>query len=1751
LFTAAVLLGSLLVGSTAFGQAVRSGNTFDISAGGWGRFTDVAWDPTNRVYLVVWGAFGTVRGRFVSADGTPLGPAPFDVDATTAYANTPAVTYDADDGVFMVVWQDNRINDQIPVIFGRALSYQSSGIPTFRGPDFRLSEFVFSTSPPSVAYSPSSREFLVVYHAGVNDIRGLRYTVDGVLLGGGIAVSSTAEYESRPAVTWNSAADEFYVVYPYWIDAVNQGGVKGQRVKAGTGVLLGGAFEIDPLAAGQNGPVDVAYDPANNRYFVAFYRSIPSGYVTLGRIVDAANTSGASRFTIANTGTYVSLGMDRNPSTGSFFTAFGHHDKLELYGAEATEGGVSTGMFRVTDTGQEPALPGQLGSDYARVAAASDRPEWLVTGVKLNFPTIGQRIQAGSSSPTFSKATPANGATTQPNALTLTWGMMPGASYEVCVDTVNNNACDTTWQVAGYATTLGLSGLADGTYYWQVRANAGGVITNANYEAWWSFAVGAAPPALFSKLAPTDGMTGLTSTVTLTWSAAAGATGYQLCVDTVRDGSCTTQWVSVGLVTSSALTGQPNGTRYWQVRALIGSPPYPLADNGVEYGFTVGGTPPATFGKVSPANNATGLGSSVTATWATMAGATEYQGCLDTVNDGNCNTSWQSAGTSTSWGLANLANGTYYWQVRALTTSGWVLADSGVEWKFTVGGTTSPTFGKLAPGNGTSGLGSAVTLTWSALTDAGYYVCWDTTNNNTCDGTWWPNGGSTARALTGLANGTYYWQVRAQTASGTTEGDNSTWWSFTVGAAPPPAAFGKTTPANGATGLASAVTLTWGSASGATAYQVCLDTTNDNACSTTWQSAGSATTLAQSGLVNGVYYWQVRAQNAAGTTDADGGTWWSFRVGPVPPTFAKTSPADSTSGLGSSVTLTWSPLTDAGYSVCWDTTNNNTCDGAWWPNGGAAARTLTGLANGTYYWQVRAQTASGTSEGDGGTWWSFTVGGSQPPLTFAKASPANGATGLGSALTLAWGSSTGATGYQVCVDALNDGTCNTAWQSAGTATSWGLASLGDGTYYWQVRAQNAGGTTDADAGTWWAFTVASAQLPAAFGKASPANGATGGQGSAVTLAWAASSGVTGYQVCVDATNDNSCNTTWQSVGTVTSFGLSGLANGLYYWQVRAQNASGTTEADGGSWWSFRMGVAPPPFNKVSPAGGTSGLGSAVTLTWLALTDAGYWVCWDTTNNNTCDGTWWPNGAGTARALSGLANGTYYWQVRAQTASGTFEGDSGTWWSFTVGGTQPPTAFGKVSPASGATGLGSALTLAWGSANGATGYQVCVDTTNDNACGATWQSAGTANSYGLSGLAGGTYYWQVRAQDAAGTTDADGGTWWVFTVASTAPPAAFGKTSPATGATGQGGTLTLAWGSSTGATGYQVCVDAINDNACSSTWQSAGTVTSYGLSGLAAGTYYWQVRAQNASGTAEADGGTFWAFTVAATGQTFDKTSPASGASGLGSSVTLTWSASTDAGYWVCWDTTNNNTCDGVWWPNGAGTARALSGLANGTYYWQVRAQTASGTFEGDSGAWWAFTVGGTQQPPSAFGKSLPASGTTGLGSAVTLAWGSSTGATGYDVCVDTTDDGACGSTWQSAGAAASFGLNGLAAGTYYWQVRAENASGTTYADAGTWWSFSVSSTPALFGKLAPVNGAAGLGSSVTLTWSAVADAGYWVCWDTTNDNTCDGAWWPNGGVSARALAGLPAGTYYWQVRAQRSSGTVGADNGMWWTFTVR
>jgi peptide/nickel transport system substrate-binding protein len=303
--------------------------------------------------------------------------------------------------------------------------------------------------------------------------------------------------------------------------------------------------------------------------------------------------------------------------------------------------------------------------------------------------------------------------------------------------------------------------------------------------------------------------------------------------------------------------------------------------------------------------------------------------------------------------------------------------------------------------------------------------------------------------------------------------------------------------------------------------------------------------------------------------------------------------------------------------------------------------------------------------------------------------------------------------------------------------------------------------------------------------------------------------------------------------------------------------------------TFDWDIKPGAFSKTSPVNGATGQPANPTLSWGTSSDASsYQYCIDTTNDSTCNTTWTSTGMNTSVALSGLSSGTYYWAVRSKNTAGTVVANKFNgvpWWSFIVSSSLPG-AFNKISPTNGATGQPSNPTLSWGTSSGATSYQYCIDTANDNTCNTTWTSTGTNKSVALSGLSSGKYYWAVRSKNTAGTVVANkfnGLPWWSFTVTS-ALPGAFSKISPANGIGGQPSNPTLTWGASSGATSYQYCIDMVNDNVCGASWISAGTNLSAALNSLIPGKYYWAVRSKNASGTVVANkfnGLPWWSFTV--------------------------------------------------------------------------------------------------------------------------------------------------------------------------------------------------------------------------------------------------------------------------------------------------
>jgi len=93
---------------------------------------------------------------------------------------------------------------------------------------------------------------------------------------------------------------------------------------------------------------------------------------------------------------------------------------------------------------------------------------------------------------------------------------------------------------------------------------------------------------------------------------------------------------------------------------------------------------PDPFGKSAPADGAK-LSSIPTLSWGISSGADEYEYCLDTTNNGSCDTGWVSTGSDRSVTPSGWSNNTpFYWQVRSNNVNGTEYATGGNWWSYTV-----------------------------------------------------------------------------------------------------------------------------------------------------------------------------------------------------------------------------------------------------------------------------------------------------------------------------------------------------------------------------------------------------------------------------------------------------------------------------------------------------------------------------------------------------------------------------------------------------------------------------------------------------------------------------------------------------------------------------------------------------------------------------------------------------------------------------------------------------------------------------------------------------------------------------------------------------------------------------------------------------------------------------------------------------------------------------------------------------------
>ena len=656
---------------------------------------------------------------------------------------------------------------------------------------------------------------------------------------------------------------------------------------------------------------------------------------------------------------------------------------------------------------------------------------------------------------------------------------------------------------------------------------------------------------------------------TISWSAAAGATGYNVKRSSTSGSGYTTEGAPYAAATSPFVsTGLASGTTYYFVVSAVNTIATCESVNSAEVSVLPSGncTPPP-----APHVTATSLDGQVELTWTASAGVTSCD-VARSVNSGTGYVSVATASTANHYTDINLSNGTTYFYVVTASNGSCSSANST---EVSASPTCKP---PAAPTNlAANANNGAVALTWTAPAGA---ISFRILRSRSGDTGYSLVGTSGAASYTdaSVTNGVVYSYVVAAS-----NGSCSSANSAPVSAAP------ACTPPSRPTNLVATpgnaqVALAWvASTGGATSYQVLRSKTAGGPYTTiaTPVSAG----FTDNSLVNGTtYYYVVNASNGA-CLSAN-----SAEVSAVPACVPPPVPTIQTATPGDGqVTLSW---TASAGAVLYAVQRSAVTGG---PYGNLASPTRTSytdspLTNGTtYYYVVRANNGACASDPSD-------EASAKPVAACTQAAPTGVTATAGSKqVALTWAAATGASSYSIG----RSTTSGTGYASVGTVAAPTTtfvdtdSALSNGTKYYYVVSAGNGACTSPNSTEVFATPVC---VPPAVPTAitATANQSTG----AITVSWGTVAAATGYTV----SRGTSAAGPFSAVSTnktAASFTDSGVATGTtYYYVVSASNSGGACSSASSS-PAVSAGACSAPS---APSDVTARAGiSRVTVSWASST----------------------------------------------------------------------------------------------------------------------------------------------------------------------------------------------------------------------------------------------------------------------------------------------------------------------------------------------------------------------------------------------------------------------------------------------------------------------------------------------------------------------------------------------------------------------
>ena len=435
----------------------------------------------------------------------------------------------------------------------------------------------------------------------------------------------------------------------------------------------------------------------------------------------------------------------------------------------------------------------------------------------------------------------------------------------------------------------------------------------------------------------------------------------------------------------------------------------------------------------------------------------------------------------------------------------------------------------------------------------------------------------------------------------------------------------------------------------------------------------------------------------------------------------------------------------------------------------------------------------------------------------------------------------------------------------------------------------------------------------------------------------------------------------------------------------------------------------------------------------------------------------------------------------------------------------------------------------------------VSGSNPQSLGTITSGAGKTASWVLQANQAGSYSLPVNVSSGSyGESFSASGS---FSVNVSAIPSVPSLYTPANGSSTCDTTPTFDWSDVSGVDYYHIQVDdsssfltpVIDGGIASSIYTPA--------SSLAAGTYYWRVRAHNSCGYGSWS--TVRTFTVLVPPSTAPSLyTPGNGSSTCDPTPDFDWSAVSGAtSYQIQVDNNSTFSSPEINVTTGSSSYTPSSALAPGTYYWRVRGSNTCG-----DGPWSAVRTFTILAPPPAPSLLTPSNGSSTCDITPTFEWSAVGGATSYQIQVDNNSTFSSPEINVTTGSPNYTPGLALAPGTYYWRVRAANTCG--YGSWSAVRTFTVVVPPSSAPSLnTPGNGSSTCDTTPTFEWSAVSGATSYRL--QVDDDPGFGS--PEIDTTTASPnytpgSALAPGTYYWRVRGANTCG-----DGPWsaaWTFTV-